>query len=291
MMNNRPMVSIGIPTYNRPEGLRKVLEKVTNQTYINIEIIVSDNCSEKAEVAEIAQEFQKKDKRVLFHRQTFNQGPTNNFKFVLKESKSNYFIWAADDDEWVEDNFLEKLVDEIEGRILVFSKALSISGENEKDLLNCYANCITETDYLNAWCSDSTGYPFYGLYNLEEFYKEGLAFIFDDDLAYHGEGVFLHKIFLSGKVKYVPQVSIKFNIEGSKPKIEILVDTFVKYFQRTIPLYVEDDNKKKAFDLFFTLFINHYNHIFKESLQLPIPNKLSFYRRFRTALRILIKGY
>ena len=44
--NKHPLVSVGIPTYNRPKGLKRLLKQIQNQTYKNIEIIVSDNCSE-----------------------------------------------------------------------------------------------------------------------------------------------------------------------------------------------------------------------------------------------------
>ncbi len=37
------LVSILIPTYNRPEGLRRALKCITGQTYKNLEIIVSDD--------------------------------------------------------------------------------------------------------------------------------------------------------------------------------------------------------------------------------------------------------
>ncbi len=46
-MNNLfPLVTIAIPTYNRADGyLKQALQSAVNQTYKNIEIVVSDNCS------------------------------------------------------------------------------------------------------------------------------------------------------------------------------------------------------------------------------------------------------
>ena len=41
-MNQQPLVSVIIPTYNRAEYVKKAVESVLNQTYKNIEIIVVD---------------------------------------------------------------------------------------------------------------------------------------------------------------------------------------------------------------------------------------------------------
>ena len=44
-MNEGPKVSVGMPVYNGEKKLAKALESIINQTYTNIEIIISDNCS------------------------------------------------------------------------------------------------------------------------------------------------------------------------------------------------------------------------------------------------------
>ena len=93
-------MSVGIPTYNRPEGLRRTLQCITGQTYKNLEIIVSDNCSPGLETEDVVREFVLKDSRIKYFRQAENQGPTFNLKFVLEKATGEYFMWAADDDEW-----------------------------------------------------------------------------------------------------------------------------------------------------------------------------------------------
>ena len=50
MQDATPMVTVGIPTFNRPEGLERTLACITKQTYTNLEIIVSDNCSMPANI-------------------------------------------------------------------------------------------------------------------------------------------------------------------------------------------------------------------------------------------------
>ena len=103
---NQSLVSIGIPTYNRPDGLRKTLECMANQSYANLEIIVSDNCSPGDETRKAVEQFMKNDNRIQYYRQEENKGPVFNFKFVLEKSTGQYFMWASDDDLW-ENNFIE----------------------------------------------------------------------------------------------------------------------------------------------------------------------------------------
>ncbi|MBN1974464.1 MAG: glycosyltransferase family 2 protein [Sedimentisphaerales bacterium] len=100
IVNENPLVSIGIPTYNRPLGLKHTLECITSQTYRQLEIIVSDNCSPDKQVEKIAREFASNDPRIKYHVQDKNMGASQNFKFVLEQATGKYFMWAADDDYW-----------------------------------------------------------------------------------------------------------------------------------------------------------------------------------------------
>jgi glycosyltransferase involved in cell wall biosynthesis len=114
MDSNQKLVSIGIPTYNRPEQLRRTLKCLTGQTYKNLEIIVSDNCSLGTETETVVREFLVKDPRVQYFRQEENKGLVFNFNFVFKKATGKYFMWAGDDD-WYDKNFislLEKALDE-----------------------------------------------------------------------------------------------------------------------------------------------------------------------------------
>ena len=94
------LVSVGIPTFNRPEGLRQTLDCILGQTYQKIEIIISDNCSTNPEVARIADEFSKKDSRIRYIRQPENIGALRNFIFLVEQAQGEFFMWAADDDWW-----------------------------------------------------------------------------------------------------------------------------------------------------------------------------------------------
>ncbi len=101
------LVSVGIPTYNNPEGLRRALSSIVNQTYTNLEIIVSDNCSPDPGTERVVREFMANDNRIKYFRQSTNKGPAFNFEFVRDNSRGEYFMWLADDD-WLDNIFIQE---------------------------------------------------------------------------------------------------------------------------------------------------------------------------------------
>jgi glycosyltransferase involved in cell wall biosynthesis len=112
-MDSLPLVSVGIPTYNRPEGLEKTLTQLRAQTYSNIEIIVSDNHSPSKRVQEIALACKALDTRIQFFRQEKNIEAEPNFNFVFHRAKGKYFMWMSDDDDF-DTNYISVLVDFLE---------------------------------------------------------------------------------------------------------------------------------------------------------------------------------
>lgn len=101
--SHSPLVTVGIPTYNRPAGLDRTLACITGQTYRNLEILISDNCSTTPETEKVARAWQRRDPRIVYHRQPENIGLEANFKYLLAKAQGKYFFWAADDDGWTPD--------------------------------------------------------------------------------------------------------------------------------------------------------------------------------------------
>jgi glycosyltransferase involved in cell wall biosynthesis len=107
MSNSAPRVSIGLPTYNRPDLLALVLESFRRQTFADFELIISDNASPNPEVRQVCERYVDADPRVRYVRQPVNQGAERNFWFVYDQAQAPLFLWASDDDLWPTD-FLER---------------------------------------------------------------------------------------------------------------------------------------------------------------------------------------
>lgn len=99
-----PLVTIGIPTYNRAGGyLRQALESALAQKYPSLEIVVSDNCSTDDTEAVVRG---YRDPRIRYIRQRTPLIPNENFNFCLAQAKGDYFLLLHDDDV-IDHDFVE----------------------------------------------------------------------------------------------------------------------------------------------------------------------------------------
>jgi glycosyltransferase involved in cell wall biosynthesis len=111
-MNDRPLVSVCIPTYNRAQKLYRCVMKLLECDYRNIEIIISDNGSTD-ETAAVCETLRKSDHRVICHRHPSNRGITENFEFSKRQANGKYFLWNADDD-YLDADYIRKCVNALD---------------------------------------------------------------------------------------------------------------------------------------------------------------------------------
>jgi glycosyltransferase involved in cell wall biosynthesis len=100
MTRTRPLVSVGLPTYNRADTLRRAIESVLCQDYPSLELIICDNASSDG-TQQMCEHYAQADSRVIYCRQPVNRGPQENFRRALEESHGEFFMWLGDDD-WIE---------------------------------------------------------------------------------------------------------------------------------------------------------------------------------------------
>jgi glycosyltransferase involved in cell wall biosynthesis len=106
--NPPPEVSIGMPVFNGEDTVRRALDSLLAQTFADFELLISDNGSTD-NTSEICNQYEQKDKRVVYVRQPENRGIGYNFSYVLKQSRGKYFMWASVDDLWAPEFILENL--------------------------------------------------------------------------------------------------------------------------------------------------------------------------------------
>ena len=102
----QPLVSILIPTHNRIELFKVAFQSAINQTYANIEIVISDD-SDNDETYQYMQDYLS-DSRIKYQ---WNKGfdAKQNWQWVLTHSNGEYFNYLLDDDAFAPDK-IEKMV-------------------------------------------------------------------------------------------------------------------------------------------------------------------------------------
>jgi glycosyltransferase involved in cell wall biosynthesis len=104
--SEEPLVTICIPTYNRPEMLRHSLQSVLCQSYRRLEVIVSDNASD-TDTADVVDSFG--DDRVRVDRLNANIGLHGNMSRCLHLGTGKYRMMLPDDDLMLPGNVQSKV--------------------------------------------------------------------------------------------------------------------------------------------------------------------------------------
>ncbi len=99
-------VSVIVPAFNVEKYIEKCINSLLEQTLKEIEVIIIDDGSTDR-TGEIITEFAKKDDRIIFLRQD-NRGPSAARNHGMEIAKGKY-ISFVDSDDWIDEDFLEKL--------------------------------------------------------------------------------------------------------------------------------------------------------------------------------------
>ena len=78
-----PKVDILVATYNGEKYIKEQIDSILNQTYQNIQILISDDCS-KDGTREILKQYEEKEKIKVFYQEK-NLGYVKNFEFLLNK--------------------------------------------------------------------------------------------------------------------------------------------------------------------------------------------------------------
>ena len=132
-------IDVLMATYNGEKYLREQIDSILNQTYSNINLIISDDCSTD-KTQEILKEYEQKDSRVILklHKERF--GIIKNFEYLLNQVKSDYYMLSDQDDVWLPEKIeksFKKLNDE--NADLVFAD-LEVVDENLKTIYPSYGD-------------------------------------------------------------------------------------------------------------------------------------------------------
>lgn len=108
-MPDAPLVTVGIPTYNRAQLVQRAVESALTQDHTAIEVVVSDDASTD-ETAAVLGSCARRDPRLRVLRQEHNVGHARNFQAVLERAGGDYFMWLSDDD-WIDPGYVSSCLE------------------------------------------------------------------------------------------------------------------------------------------------------------------------------------
>lgn len=102
-------VSVVVNVFNNEKTIERCLNSIVVQSFVNFECIIVDDCSSDHTCA-VCEHYVKGDSRFILIRNTRNLGCSLTRKQGLEHSRGKYLIFV-DADDWLEYDFLEKLLD------------------------------------------------------------------------------------------------------------------------------------------------------------------------------------
>ena len=126
-----PLVSIIMPVHNSEAFLAQTINSVLEQTYINWELIIIDDCSEDDSPA-IAQRYEESDKRIRCYRNMNNMGAAASRNKGIEYAKGEWIAFLDSDDLWRNEKLDKQLTlaKEQNSDLIYSSYALFFDDEN-----------------------------------------------------------------------------------------------------------------------------------------------------------------
>lgn len=149
------LVSVVIPTYNRPGYLRRAVESVLAQSYEAWEVLIVQNGTNDA-VSEEIQHLCQRDKRIR-HLTCGAPNAVAARNYGIEASKGDYIAFLDDDDEWLSDKMVKQVnvLDEREDVGLVTCAAYKTKeGSGEAEIIPSVPNGeATLASLVSTWYS------------------------------------------------------------------------------------------------------------------------------------------
>lgn len=147
MVDEKPTVSVILPTYNRAHLIGRSIQSVLDQTYKDFEIVVVDDGSSD-NTKEVIDSFS--DMRIKYVRQQENRGASAVRNIGIKLAKGDYIAFQDSDDEWFS-NKLEKQMEAFENVSsevgVIYTDMLRIN--NKGEIKYWYSPIVTYDNLIN----------------------------------------------------------------------------------------------------------------------------------------------
>jgi glycosyltransferase involved in cell wall biosynthesis len=270
METHQCRVSIGVPVYNGERFLAGALESLVNQTFTDLEIVISDNASTDR-TSEICTKFAARDSRIRYHRSAVNRGAGWNHNNVVNLSTGKYFKWACHDDVCAP-TLISRCVEVLESdpSVVIAYAMTSIIDENGALMENPYKRRLQDYSpspsrrFRELMWYEHQCFPIYGLIRADVLKNRTPL------LGCHigGDNVLLARLALLGRFHEVPEF-LFFNRDHGMRSTQALPERLLENRRRLTSIVAWrpasdwwDTSKKGKPDLpYVTMFREYFNSI------------------------------
>lgn len=205
--------SILIPSYNRPQYLKQTIQSILNSSYLNFELLISDDNSPLIEdIISIVNSF---DFSIpfKFYRQKYNLGPTGNKNFLVNNACGEYVILLGDDD-LLDSNILNCLNSEIvrnNDKFSIYGFGYNIIDENNSRVgyYKSFKSLVIENEnkLINKFFFDGDILPFYFFHPFTICYKRSINITYKNEAHIGYDFLFLYESILNNQcIKVLPTI-------------------------------------------------------------------------------------
>lgn len=142
-----PEVSIIVPVYNSESYLRQCINSILNQTFKDFELVLIDDGS-KDESGAILDKYEQEDSRIIVIHKP-NSGVSSARNAGIELIKGRYVLFI-DSDDYVSDDYIQTMIQNIEGHEWVFSGIRDFASDRRDNPFmfpESTYNLNTEKDY------------------------------------------------------------------------------------------------------------------------------------------------
>jgi len=214
LKNQEPLVTVGVPSYKRPDLLKDALNSLKDQTYKQIKILVGINGDKNdTEKYKTIRDNFKDDLNIEFHFHNKNIGSINNFLYLLNICNSKYFMWLADDNR-ISPNLIESslsILDKNYDTVTVMPLWELVHSENKKKIIPSFFDQKSALKRIINYCDVTDDAFFYGLHRTSNLKKCSFSKFWkpNSDLISEWAYVFLFDLVLQGKILFNPDSDAK----------------------------------------------------------------------------------
>ncbi len=204
---NNPLVSVLIAAYNSELYIRESLESIIKQTYRNLEIVVSDDCSSDKTI-DIVKTYLRKDKRIKLLTNEKNLGIAGNMnKGIL--SCNGDFIAILDGDDWAYEDRIERQVEVMKDPQIVLCSGYMDICDEDLNFQTTREYPVTDTKIRKAMVRyDPISHPA-SMWKREALLKTTL---YNDNFPICRDYDLIVRISEFGKYRNVPKPLIKYRV-------------------------------------------------------------------------------